>query len=195
MTTMQEPLASQRIAILLANGFDERQLTGIQRALVRAGARARTVSPEQGLVNGWHGITWGHCFAVDLLLSETLGSDFDMLLIPGGTRSIARLMQTPHTRRFLGHFIDAGKPISVVGEATHLFAGLSQARGLRLSAPETQHAPLQESGIVIVAEDICQDGAVLSGNGAQVDAWVDATLALFTDIATTPQELPISEAA
>ena len=49
---MDQPLAGKTIAILVANGFEEVEMTEAQRALLKTGAILRTISPEQGLVNG-----------------------------------------------------------------------------------------------------------------------------------------------
>jgi protease I len=41
-------LDGKKIAILVANGFEEEELTSPRRALEHAGARTQVVSPEQG---------------------------------------------------------------------------------------------------------------------------------------------------
>src|SRR3546814_4592100 len=98
---MDHPLAGKTVAILVANGFEELEMTEPQRALLGAGATLKLVSPEQGLVNGWHGKAWGHYFPIDTQISEALAADFDALLVPGGKRGIEKLAQNPHTKRLL----------------------------------------------------------------------------------------------
>src|SRR5579871_3980158 len=98
MTAM---LAGKSIAILAANGFDENQMTEIQRALTTVKAKFKTVAPENGVVNGWQKDHWGHYFPVEAPIGEALGSDYDMLVIPGGERGIAKLKTNPHTRRIV----------------------------------------------------------------------------------------------
>ena len=87
---MSLTLAGKNVAILAANGFDENQMTEIQRALTKAKVTIRTISPEQGVVNGWQGDGWGHYFPVDVQINAALGSDFDMLVLPGGERSVKK---------------------------------------------------------------------------------------------------------
>ncbi len=84
---MQLSLAGKKAAILAADGFNEHQMTEIQRALVKAKADIKTVAPESAVVNGWQGDGWGHHFHVDAPIGETLGSDFDFLILPGGSRA------------------------------------------------------------------------------------------------------------
>ncbi len=113
---MSKPLTGIKIALLIANGFCEQDMTETQRALTAAGANVRIVSPEQGLVNGWTGEGWGHHFAVDATLSTALGADYAMVVLPGGKRSHDKLKLTAHTRRFVSGFVAAHKPIVSFGD-------------------------------------------------------------------------------
>ena len=114
---MSKPLSGVKVAILVANGFDEADMTATQRALAAAGAFAKIISSEPGLVNSWTGEAWGHHFAIDAQLNAALGADYGMLVIPGGTRSIDKLKLTAHTKRFIGSFMAAQKPVAVWGNA------------------------------------------------------------------------------
>lgn len=117
---MSKPLSGVKIAILVANGFEEADMTATQRAMVAAGANARIVSSEPGLVNSWTGQAWGHHFAIDAALNNALGADFAMLVIPGGQRSADKLKLTAHTKRFIGSFMAAQKPVAIWGSAAQI---------------------------------------------------------------------------
>lgn len=119
---MAQSLSGKKTALLVANGFDEAHMTQSQRALLQAGAKVCVVSTEQGLVNSWNGTGWGHHFAVESHVGQTLAADFQLLVIPGGERSITRLMTNPHTRRIITSFADAKKPIAVFNEGIKLMA-------------------------------------------------------------------------
>ena len=113
---MTETLAGKTIALLVANGFEEIEMTEPQKALLAAGATVKLVSSETALVNGWHGEAWGHYFPVDGALSTQMAADFDALLVPGGHRSIIALAKSAHTNRFLKGFLDGDKPVVLVGD-------------------------------------------------------------------------------
>ena len=105
---MQTPLSNSlqgaKIAILVANGFNEQDLTSAQRILQGYGAYLRVISMDNGLVNSWNGTGWGLNFAADKMLNEALAADFSMLMVPGGRRSVDKLKLTAHTRRFINGF-------------------------------------------------------------------------------------------
>lgn len=119
-------LTGQKIAILAANGFDEADMIAAQRALVAAGATMRLVSSDNGLVNGWDGKGWGHNFPVDAALNTALGVDFDGLVIVGGQRSFDKLKMTAHTKRFIGSFMLAQKPVVAFGDAANVLMEAEQ---------------------------------------------------------------------
>jgi protease I len=119
-------LTGQKIAILAANGFDEADMIAAQRALVAAGATMRLVSSDNGLVNGWDGKGWGHNFPVDAALNTALGVDYDALVIIGGQRSFDKLKMTAHTKRFVGSFMMAQKPVVAFGDAAEILMDADQ---------------------------------------------------------------------
>lgn len=133
---MQKPLAGKKVAILIANGFNENEMTTFQRGVLEAGGIPKIVSIENGLTNGWQGTNWGHYFAVECPLADALAADFDILIIPGGSRSHDKLKLTAHTRRFIGGFLAAHKPMVILSDAAHLLVATNQVNGLMLNAPE-----------------------------------------------------------
>jgi protease I len=182
---MDQPLAGKTIAILVANGFEEIEMTEPQRALIKAGAAVRVISPEQGLVNGWHGAAWGHYFPVDKGIAEVLGADFDMLVLPGGTRSVTKLGQNPHTKRILAGFMDGGKPVAAIGDGVELLAHVQKAKGRSVAAPEGSRAALEEAGAAISAEEpVVTDKVLVTAAGQEnVAAFVETLLRVFGEAA------------
>ena len=138
---MAKALQSQKVAVLMANGFNEKEFLKIQRAMIEQGAMLRIISTDSGLVNGWDGKGWGHNFAVDAQLNTALGIDYDAVIIPGGQRSLDKLKLTAHSRRFVGSLMAAMKPVICMGDAVQLwrtrttcpaarFPGLKPSRAL-----------------------------------------------------------------
>lgn len=148
-----QPLAGKTVAILVANGFEELEMTEPQRALLKQGAAPKIISPEQGLVNGWHGAAWGHYFPTDKHVGDVLAADFDLLVLPGGERSIAKLANNAHTRRIVGSFMDAGKGVAAIGGGVGLLAVAERAKGRTVAAPEAAVEALTAQGAKVAEED------------------------------------------
>lgn len=127
----QKPLLNKKVAILAANAVCESDMSEAMRALTSAGANLRIISTDQSIINCWRDGQWGINVPVDIALNSALGVDYDMLILPGGIRSLEKLMQTGHSRRFINSFMTLSKPICAMSDAEklleHIGADLSSA--------------------------------------------------------------------
>ena len=139
-------LSGSKIAILVANGCTEQDMTEAQRALIEAGATTKIISPDAGLVNGWAGDHWGHHYAVDAALATALSGDYDMLVVPGGQRSLDKLKLTAHTKRFINGFLVSDKPVVMYGDALHLLITSDNVRGRTVAGPENMKDVVTQAG-------------------------------------------------
>jgi protease I len=146
---MQKPLAGLNVAILVANGFHEIEMTTFQRALLEAGAAPKIISVESSLAHGWQGKGWGHYHPVDKHLSDALAADYDVLLVPSGYRGHEKLKQTAHTRRFIGGFMMAFKPVLAMGDAVKMMAEVGVIKGMMVSATEDVRPTLTENNVIV----------------------------------------------
>jgi len=144
---MQNAISGLKIAVLVANGFNELQMTALQRAFQKRGAHVRIVGMDSGLINGWTGDAWGHHYAADHTLNTALAADYDLLVVPGGTRSVEKLKLTAHTKRFVGGFVKTDKPCAILDEAIELLAAGDLAVGRVIEG-----APVNIDGNIITTQ-------------------------------------------
>lgn len=161
---MAKALQSQKIAVLMSNGFNEIEFLTMQKAMIEQGASLRIISTDSGLVNGWDGKGWGHNFAIDAQLNTALGIDYDALVIPGGQRSVDKLKLTAHSRRFIGSFIAAMKPVVCMGDAVQLLAYTDHVSGKTVAGPESRKAIIETAGGKWAETDMATDGLILTGD-------------------------------
>lgn len=157
-----KPLAGYKVAILAASGFDEKDMTEAQRALSSSGATVRLISVDHGLVNSWDGRGWGHHFPVDCGLSSALAADYDMLFVPAGSRSLSKLRLTAHTKRFLGGFMLACKPVAIFGDALALLAENDMLSGRKVAASGATAQAAETAGATLTDESIAVDRNLLT---------------------------------
>ncbi|MCB9983201.1 MAG: DJ-1/PfpI family protein [Rhodospirillales bacterium] len=147
---MSQSLRGQKVAVLVANGFCEKDLTVLQKEILHSGAQIRIVSMDAGLVNSWDDEStpggWGLNFAADAVLSRALAADYDMLVVPGGVRNIEKLQLTAHTRRFIRGFVEAGKAVVFYNNAVGLLRFAECEGDFELASAE---APIVQSGHVL----------------------------------------------
>ncbi len=111
------PLGGKKIALLLCSGFEEKAFVLLQRGLVAAGASVSVISRDHGLTNGWAGESWGLSYPVDKSLSETLAVDYDIMVIPDGSRHSDMLINNQHGERIISAFLREDAPSLIIGSA------------------------------------------------------------------------------
>ncbi len=109
-----DTLRGKRIAILVADGFEQAELIEPRKALDEAGAITQVVSPEESKVKGWNMKEWGNEIPVDVPLQRPKPQDYHALLLPGGVMNPDQLRMNPEAVSFVKHFTDTGKPVAAI---------------------------------------------------------------------------------
>jgi protease I len=157
-----EHLKGLKVAILVEDGFEQVELVEPRKALDRAGAETRIVSPKGERVRGWNFRDWGDEFPVDVALDRTQPDDFDALLLPGGVMNPDALRMQVKAVEFVKAFFDAGKPVAVIchGPWTVIEAGV--ARGRRIASWPSLRTDLRNAGAEWVDQEVVVDSNLVS---------------------------------
>jgi len=107
-------LNSLKVAILVADGYEQVELEKPRKALDEAGATTTVVSPSKDQVKGWNTTEWGEKIKVELPLEQAKADDFDALLLPGGVMNPDKLRMQPQAVEFVKSFFDAKKPVAAI---------------------------------------------------------------------------------
>jgi protease I len=169
---MRKTLDGKKVAILVADGFEQVELTSPREALEKAGAETEIVSPAGNKVKGWDETDWGKSFPVDVPLKKAKASDYDALLLPGGVMNPDKLRLEPKAIEFIRAFFDEGKPIAAIchGPWTLIDAGIAQGR--RLTSYPSIKTDLKNAGADWVDETVVVDnGLVTSRKPADLPAF------------------------
>ncbi len=155
-------LSNKKVAILVADGFEQQELTAPREALDAAGAETMIVSPVDGQVEGWNHFDKGEKFDVDVHLADANSDDFDALLLPGGVANPDQLRMKPEAVSFIKDFFDAGKPVAVIchGPWTLIEAGV--VAGRRMTSWPSVKTDLINAGADWVDEEVVVDNGLIS---------------------------------
>lgn len=166
------PLADKKVAILVADGFEQIELTEPRRALESVGAETFIVSPCPGKVKGWKHVEWGDAFPVDVQVEKANVDDFDALLLPGGVMNPDTLRSNLKAVQFVRDFFAQGKPVAAIchGPWTLIDAGI--VKGRKLTSYHSIRTDLLNAGALWVDEEVVTDqGLVTSRQPADVPAF------------------------
>jgi len=159
---MNNDLAGKKVAILVADGFEQSELTSPREALEEAGAETDIVSPAEGKVRAWNETKWGKRFKVDVALAEAKPDQYDALLLPGGLMNPDTLRQKPQALDFVREFFEAGKPVAAIchGPWTMIDAGVVQNR--RMTSYPSIQTDLKNAGAHWVDEEVVVDNGLVT---------------------------------
>lgn len=177
--SIENTLNGMKVLILVSNGVDEGSMSTIQRELLKTGAAIKTVGIESGLVNSWNNNSWGLYFPVDQTMGVTLGSDFDALVVPSGSRSVQKLSTSAHSERIIASFVEAGKPMAFVGDAVELLAKIGLATGWNVAGPTSVKDAVTAAGATWAGTDATVHNILLTGEAADQVAFVSDIVAHF----------------
>ncbi len=179
---MAHDLTGKRVAILIANGFEQEEMTRPRRALHDAGATTYIVSPEADKVRGWDHTDWGESFSVDVPLDQANPDDYDALLLPGGVMNPDKMRRNPHAQAFVRAFFDARKPVAVICHAPWMLIDAGVVGGRTLTSYHTLQMDLKNAGANWVDQEVVVDnGLVSSRKPDDIPAFNDKMIEEFAE--------------
>jgi protease I len=165
-------LDGKRVAMLVAQGFEQVELTAPRDALRDAGATVEIVSPEEGKVKGWAKTDWGDEFPVDVPLSRADPSAYDALVLPGGVMNPDHLRENEEAVRFARSFFEEGKPVAAICHGPWLLVEADVVRDREVTSYPSLRTDLRNAGARWVDREVVVDnGLVTSRNPDDLPAF------------------------
>src|SRR3954469_19533909 len=160
-----KPLAGRKVAILVADGFEQVELTEPRKALDAAGADTSIVSLKPGQVRAWKFTEWGEQFPVDITVERADPAGFEALLLPGGVINPDTLRMNQTAMAFVRHFFDADKPVASICHGPWSIVEIGAARGRRMTSWPSIRTDLRNAGAEVVDEAAVVDRNLVTSRG------------------------------
>jgi protease I len=155
-------LDGKKVAILVADGFEQVEMTKPRAALEEEGAETKIVSPAQNEVHGMNHVDKGDNFDVDVALEEARPEEFDALLIPGGLMNPDELRANMDALEFVRHFFNEGKPVAAICHAPWVLIDAGVVRGRKLTSWERIQSDVKNAGGHWVDEEVVVDNGLVT---------------------------------
>ncbi|MET0553190.1 MAG: type 1 glutamine amidotransferase domain-containing protein [Vicinamibacteria bacterium] len=160
---MRSRLSGCRVAALVADGFEQVELTEPLTALRASGADPRIVSPvDTAQVKGWKHTAWGDSFDVDVHLADAEPDDYDALLLPGGVMNPDTLRADPGAVSFVRAFFDAGKPVAAICHGAWTLIDAGVVSGRRMTSYPSIKTDLENAGADWVDAEVVVDRGLVT---------------------------------
>jgi protease I len=159
---MAGKLDGKRVAMLVANGFEQVEMTGPREALEGAGAKVDLISPVEGKVKAWQHDHWGDEFAVDVPLDTARPEDYDALVLPGGVMNPDHLRTNDRAVRFARSFMTAEKPVAAICHGPWLLVEADVVRGRTVTSWPSLQTDLENAGATWVDREVVTDHGLVT---------------------------------
>ena len=168
------------VAILVADGFEQVEMTQPRRALDDSGAKTILISPNVHKVQGWNHDDKADQFNVDVPLEKAHAKDYDALLLPGGVRNPDELRINPDAVEFVRGFIVAHKPIAAICHGPWTLINAKGVEGKTMTSWPSLQVDLMNAGAYWVDKEVVTDGLlVTSRKPADIPEFNAAMIDLF----------------
>jgi protease I len=179
---MSTTMKGKRIAILVADGFEQPEMTEPRRALEEAGAQTVLLSPQRGEVKAWNKTDWGEKFRVDEVLEDACAEEFDALVLPGGVMNPDKLRMNEKAVALVQAMNEAGKPIAAICHGPWLLVEAGVVRGRKLTSWPSLKTDIENAGGSWTdAEAVSDHGIVTSRKPADLPAFNEKMIELFAE--------------
>ena len=175
-------LKGKKVAILVADGFEQIELTEPKKALEDAGATTEIVSPSGLEVQGWNHDEKADSFSVDMPLLRARSDDYDALLLPGGVRNPDQLRTMTRAVEFIDGFFATGKPVAAICHAPWTLIDSEKVKGRTLTSWPSLKSDLINAGAHWVDRDVVvDDGLITSRKPADIPAFNKKMIERFAE--------------
>ena len=177
---MSQELNNKKIAILVADGFEQVELTKPKEAFEAAGAQTQIVSPNSDRVQGWNHYDKADYFPVDVALDDANPANYDALLLPGGTANPDQLRTKEKAVQFIKSFFDAGKPVAAICHGPWTLIEADVVKGRTVTSWSSLQTDLKNAGATWVDKEVVEDnGLITSRNPDDLPAFNAKAIELF----------------
>lgn len=173
-------LNTMRVAILVADDFEQAEMVEPKKALEAAGATTMIVSPKSGQVTGMHHDVKADTFKVDMTLDQANPDDFDAVMLPGGALNADFMRVIPKAQEFVRRIDQSGRPIAVICHAPWLLVSAGCVKGRTLTSYHTIQDDIRNAGGTWVDQQVVHDrNWVSSRSPKDLPAFNPAMIELF----------------
>lgn len=149
--------SGKKVAVVLANNYEDVEATSPIEALEKAGAEVTIVGIEKGEITGKKGDTQ----TALKTFADVSADDFDMLLIPGGG-SPENLRINDAAVQFTRDFVNSGKPVASICHGPQLLISAKVVSGRKLTSVNKIRDDIVNAGGLYVDEALTEDGNLIT---------------------------------
>ena len=157
MTGKMEELKGKKIAILIAEGFEDLEFFYPLLRFTEAGAEVITAGITRDEVRGKHGME----FTPEKIVGEISAEDFDCLIIPGGSAP-KRLRESEKVLDLVKMSVGDGRVVAAICHGPQVLVSAGLVKGRKLTAYGSVKDEIVEAGGIFDYVEVQRDGNLIT---------------------------------
>src|SRR5919106_6811773 len=154
---MKERLMAKKVAMVLANSFEDSEAIDPKNHLESLGAEVVTIAESRGTVQGKK----GGVLEVERTFDEVAPDEFDLLVIPGGGAP-ENLRIVDRAVEFTRRFVESGRPVGSICHGPQLLISANVLKGRTTTCVNKIRDDVINAGAKYVDEPVVIDGTLIS---------------------------------
>jgi protease I len=164
---MEKILMNKKVAVVVANGFEESEFTEPIKALKDSGATVDVISLQEGEVRSWSSKNWSNAYPVDKVISEVDSKDYDAVVLPGGVMNPDHLRLNEEVVGFIAGFFDDGKPVAAICHGPWTLIETGELKGRVVTSYPSLKTDLINAGAKWVDKEVVVDNGLVTSRNPQ----------------------------
>jgi protease I len=181
---------SKNALIITWSGFQDHEVVYPYYRLLGAGFRVTLVADKMDELGRVYGIL-GLNMPCDVLIKDFEANtksyleNFDLLVIPGGVKSLEKLRQSSPVKEFISDWHDQGKLISSTCHGAQLLISSKVVSGKTISGYYSLEDDIANAGAKYSRDPVVVDGGIVSSPHYDfMGEWMETTLAEYEKLTT-----------
>jgi len=159
---MEKQLNKKRVAVMATDGFEQSEFKKPIKALKKEGILVDVISLKKGKIKGWKETKWGDKFKVDKTIDNSLSSDYDMLILPGGVMNTDTLRTNESAVKFVSDFFEQEKPLAAICHAGSILIETGFLKGKQMTSYKSIKSDLINAGVDWKDEEVVVDNKLIT---------------------------------
>lgn len=159
---MDSTSVTVKVAILVADGFEQVEMTCPRETLNQNGATTHIISPNKDAVKGWNHVDWGATHKVDVPIENARADYYDALVLPGGVMNLDTLRTNPKVIQFVRSFFKNHKPVAAICHGPQILIDADVVLGRTLTSNAAIRTDLENAGAIWIDQDVVTDNGLIT---------------------------------
>ena len=169
-------IADAKVLIIATDGYEDSELLEPRRILEARGAEVTLASLEKGTIRG----DQDSSAEVDRTIDEVDEADYELLVLPGGTKNPDRLRMDERVVATIRAFADAGKPVGAICHGPWLLVEADVVRGRTVTGWPSIRTDLRNAGATVIDQEVVIDGNIVTSRKPEdIPAFTEALIMLY----------------